>query len=82
MKLKSIFFTLAAAATLNSWGADKMQLTLDDAILLARTRSVDAAVALNTLRTAYWEYRTFRAGLLPEVTFKATVPSYSKQYAS
>ena len=82
MKLKSIFFTLAAAATLNSWGADKMQLTLDDAILLARTRSVDAAVALNTLRTAYWEYRTFRAGLLPEVTFKATVPSYSKQYSS
>lgn len=63
------------------WGETR-QVTLEEAIMLARTRSVDAAVALNTLRTAYWEYRTFRAGLLPEVTFSATVPSYSKQYSS
>lgn len=82
MKLKSIFLTLAAAATLNSWSAEKMELTLDEAILLARSRSVDAVVALNTLRTAYWEYRTFSAGLRPEVTFNATIPSYSKQYSS
>lgn len=38
--------------------------TLNEAIALARTQSVDAAVALNELKTAYWEYRTFRADLL------------------
>lgn len=82
--MKTTIFSLifAAIAVLSSSAAEKRLLTLDDAILLARTRSVDAAVALNTLRTAYWEYRTFRAGLLPEVTFNATIPSYSKQYSS
>jgi len=57
-------------------------ISLDDAILLARTQSVDAAVALNELKTAYWEYRTFRADLLPEVNFEATMPSFSKKYNS
>ena len=82
MKTKIFSLIFAAVAVLSSSAAEKRLLTLDDAILLARTRSVDAAVALNTLRTAYWEYRTFRAGLLPEVTFDATIPSYSKQYSS
>ena len=34
-------------------------ITLDEAITLARVQSVNAAVALNELKTAYWEYRTF-----------------------
>lgn len=82
MKSKFVAIILAAACAVSAWGAEVQRMTLEDAILLARTRSVDAAVALNTLRSAYWEYRTFRAGLLPEVTFTATVPSYSKQYSS
>lgn len=57
-------------------------LTLDEAIILARVQSVDAAVALNELKTAYWEYRTYRAELLPEVNFTATLPSYHKGYNS
>lgn len=58
------------------------QITLDEAITAARARSVDAAVALNELRTAYWSYRTYRADLLPELTFSATVPSYRKGYST
>lgn len=58
------------------------KLTLDEAICMARTQSVDAAVALNELKTAYWEYRTFRAELLPEMNFTATVPGYNKKYNS
>ena len=57
-------------------------ITLDEAIRIARVQSVNAAVALNELKTAYWEYRTFRADLLPEVNLSATVPSYSKSYSS
>ncbi len=52
------------------------------AIATARAGSVDAAVALNELKTAYWEYRTFRADLLPEVNLEATLPSYRKNYSS
>ena len=62
--------------------AQVRQITLDEAILLARTQSVDAAVALNELKTAYWEYRTYKADLLPEVNLSAIAPSYNKAYSS
>jgi outer membrane protein TolC len=55
-------------------------LSLKEAIRLAQLQSVDAAVALNELRTAYWEYRTHQAEQLPEVNFTATLPTYSNNY--
>ena len=58
------------------------EITLAEAIALARTQSVDAAVALNELKTAYWEYRTFRADLLPEINFTGTLPNYNKSYST
>lgn len=58
------------------------QITLSEAIALARVQSVDAAVALNELKTAYWEYRTFKADLLPEVNLTGTLPNYNKSYNS
>ena len=57
-------------------------ITLDEVVTLARKQSVDAAVALNVLKKAYWEYRTFRADLLPEMNLSATIPSYNKRYNS
>lgn len=57
-------------------------LTLDEAIDLARVQSLDAAVALDELRSAYWQYRIYRAGLLPEVQLTATLPAYSRNYSS
>ena len=58
-----------------------MSVTLQDVIDMARRQSVDAAVALDELRSAYWEYRTYRAELLPEVNFDAKFPGYYKQYS-
>lgn len=55
-------------------------ITLAEAVDAARTQSVDAAVALNELKCAYWEYRTFRADLLPEVNFSGRLPGYTKNY--
>ena len=57
-------------------------LTLEEAINLARLQSLDAAVALDELRSAYWQYRIYRAGLLPEVQLTATLPAYSRNYSS
>ncbi len=62
--------------------SNERMLTLNEAIALARVQSVDAAVALNELKTAYWEYRTFRADLLPEVNLTGTLPNYNKSYNS
>lgn len=63
-------------------GAATRRVTLDEAIAIARMSSVDAAVALNKLKTSYWEYRTYKAQFLPEVNFSATIPSYSKKYSA
>ncbi len=61
---------------------ESRSMSLYEAIAIAKKNSVDAAVALNELKTAYWEYRTFRANLLPEITFSSTLPSYNKYYNS
>ena len=61
---------------------NERNITLPEVIALARTQSVDAAVALNELKTAYWEYRTFRADLLPEINFTGSLPNYMKSYSS
>ena len=77
-----IMLLLLCMATNAHANENVRRLSLEETILLARTQSLDAAVALNELRAAYWEYRIYRAGLLPEVNFQATAPSYSKSYNS
>ncbi len=58
-----------------------LTLSLQDAILRARTNSVDAEVAINQLKSSYWSYRSYRAELLPEVSLNATLPAYRQQYS-
>ena len=61
---------------------DTLHLSLDDCIAMARRQSIDAAVALGELRSAYWQWRSYRADLLPEVSLSGTLPSYNKRYSS
>ena len=77
-----MLFPFAAFAQNDTLTNERERLiTLNEAIALARTQSVDAAVALNELKTSYWEYRTFRADLLPEVNLNGTLPNYNKSYS-
>lgn len=80
MRKLIITFTLLISTAILK--AEERRLTLEEAINIARVQSLDAAVALDELRSAYWQYRIYRAGLLPEVQFSATLPSYSKNYSS
>lgn len=83
MRKKNILLVLATFAFSQILTAqNEREITLNEAIALARIQSVDAAVALNELKTAYWEYRTFRADLLPEVNLTGTLPNYKKSYSS
>lgn len=61
---------------------DTLRLFLDDCIAMARRQSIDAAVALGELRSAYWQWRSYRADLLPEVSLSGTAPSWNKRYSS
>ena len=79
--MRRLTIILAALCALAAFTARAVRsITLDEAISMARARSVNAAMAANELRAAYWEYRTFRADLLPEVSFQATIPSFNKRY--
>ena len=82
-RMRSWLVAMGCSIGLMAETTDRVRpITLEEAITIARVQSVDAAVALNELKTAYWEYRTFRADLLPEVSLAATVPSYAKSYSS
>ncbi|MDD2594817.1 MAG: TolC family protein [Bacteroidales bacterium] len=63
-------------------GQDTLRLTLQDAIDIALEQSVNAAMARNKQKTAYWQYRTFRAEQLPEISFDGTLPDYRRNYTS
>lgn len=92
MKHKIIQFIISSIAVLPAFGQGAsisspdtlkaFSITLGETINRARSVSVDAEVARNQLRSAYWSYRSYKAQLLPEVLFKGTLPSYHKQYSS
>ena len=70
----AIFGVLPMAAQ-----TDTLRLTLDECITMARRQSIDAAVALDELRSAYWQWRSYKADLLPEVSLQGTAPSWNKR---
>lgn len=86
MRFKNLLYCLILSAFCASplFGEEtqRMSLSLSEVMMRARRNSVDAEVALNQLKSAYWEYRSYRAELLPEVSLNATLPSYRKQYSS
>ena len=75
MRLISFFIILTAVLTAPGARGEELRLSLDECIARARSLSVNAVVARNELRTSYWEYRSYKADRLPEVTFNASEPS-------
>lgn len=53
------------------------RLNLNDAILLARQRSIDAILYRHQFLASYWQYRSFRAELLPSLNLGLTVPTFN-----
>lgn len=77
-----VYMLLLAVRPLTARERAARYLTLHEAIILARKQSVDATSALGQLKSAYWNYRSFRADLLPEINLSATLPGYRKNYSS
>ncbi len=53
-------------------------LNLDEVVVIARDQSPDAMMARHRYRGRYWQYRTFRAGYLPNLRFDATIPNLNR----
>ena len=70
--------SLAECRAQTQTGVDTMRLTLDQALAIASVQSIDAMIAKNTLESAYWTYRNYKADLLPSMTFSGTLPSLNR----
>ncbi len=57
-------------------------ISLDEAIEIAIDNSVSTKVAENQRLTSYWRFNSYKANMLPEISFTGTMPSYSQSYAT
>lgn len=69
---------VAVVSTVAAFG--QQAVSLGDAIRMAHDHSVEAQVAVNQLKTAYWTHRTYKANLLPEVSLSANLPDFRRSY--
>lgn len=54
------------------------ELTFNEVIQLAHEQSPDAIMAKHRFRANYWEFRTFKAGFLPNLSLSSTLPSFTR----
>ncbi|HAN19583.1 MAG: hypothetical protein A2X13_14930 [Bacteroidetes bacterium GWC2_33_15] len=54
------------------------ELTFEEVIQLARQQSPDAIMAKHRFRANYWQYRTYKADYLPNLSLGATFPEFSR----
>lgn len=53
-------------------------LSLSEVITIAQDKSPDAMMARHRFRRSYWEYRSFKAGYLPNLRLDATLPNFTR----
>ena len=83
MKKRTLILMMVCLLTKMAFAeGNTLRLSLDECILMARRQSVAALVALGELKSAYWEWRSYKAELLPEVSLSANVPTYNKRYST
>jgi len=79
-RVKPAMTTILLLISISSFAQDTIRLSLEQTIYESAMHSVDALVAKNEFRASYWEYRTYKAELFPEIMLDGTVPYYSKSY--
>lgn len=65
---------VACGQTYNS----EVRLTLPETIAIAQEQSIDGMMAKHTYLADYWQYRSYKAQLLPSLSLGATLPSFDR----
>ncbi|HKL37592.1 MAG TPA: TolC family protein [Bacteroidales bacterium] len=76
LTILSLFFILFTTGLFAQ--ESKHTYTLDQVIDLAREQSLDALVAKHRYRADYWEFRSFRAKYLPDLTLNTQFPQFNR----
>lgn len=63
-------------------GAVTRTYTLEEIIRLAQTDSPDALIAKHSFRADYWNYRAYRAELLPSLNLSASLARFNRSIVS
>jgi outer membrane protein TolC len=77
MSLTTKLFTLAACILVSVQTHAQRVLTLDQCVYDARKVSPSYALAKTRYKTSYWSFRSYRAGILPQISLSAELPNYS-----
>ncbi len=56
----------------------KLRISLEEAIEIAKDQSPSALVAKHNFLSSYWQFRSFRAQLLPSLNLSATLGNYNR----
>ena len=79
MKYKTIFFIFVIGLFTTMLPAQTAHVfTMTDVIALAKHQSPDAYIAKHQFRSQFWQYRSFQATKLPQMSLSATTPSYNR----
>ena len=62
--------------------AQTTTITLQEAFEIAKEQSTDALSARNQFLSSYWQYRNYRADLLPNVVLSGTTPNLSRSLSA
>ena len=75
--------TLIGICLLSAIGrAEERRLTLEEAFALAERQSLDASIARNTFLNSFWQYRNYKADLLPNVVLSGELPTLNRSLNS
>ena len=56
----------------------KREMTFQEVIAIARTQSPMSVTARHQFRASYWEFRSYKAGYLPNLSMSATLPDLNR----
>lgn len=57
-----------------------LTFTIDDVIDLAKSQSPEGIQAQHSFRASYWEFRSYKAELLPLLMFNSVLPNFTRAY--
>ncbi|OYT15970.1 MAG: hypothetical protein B7C24_10285 [Bacteroidetes bacterium 4572_77] len=78
---KIVLLTLGLLLVFQLQAQDKI-LSLEDVIIIAKDQSPDALKSRHQFKASYWEYRYYKAGQLPSLSFEGVIPNINRAYTA
>ena len=76
--ITTLLLLMILAGQKTSYSQDTLKLSLKEVIKMAKQQSPDAKAAINRFKNSYWQYETYQAQKLPELTLHGTLPDLNR----